>query len=347
MSQFKNLVFEGGGVKGIAYVGALEVLEQKGILKDIERIGGTSVGAINAVLLGCGYSNEEQLKILRDLDFEEFKDDSFGFMSDAQRLVTEYGWYKGDFFHRWIGKVIKDKLGTPDVTFEELTRKTGRDLYLIGANLSTGFGEIFSAEHTPTMRVVDATRISMSLPLFFAAVRNPRGDVYVDGGLLSNYPVKLFDREKYIPEGERTRAARSAEYYEKENKAFLKGEHKTRSPYVYNRQTLGFRLDSSREIAAFRYGNVAVARQIDNFLDYARALLSTALAAQEMAHLHSDDWQRTIYIDTLGVSAIDFGIKPKRRDALVASGRKCTQTYFDWFESAKGKDAPVNRIRGE
>jgi NTE family protein len=49
--NFKNLVFEGGGVKGIAYVGALDVLESKGILNDIERIGGTSAGAINAILV--------------------------------------------------------------------------------------------------------------------------------------------------------------------------------------------------------------------------------------------------------------------------------------------------------
>ena len=46
---FKNLVFEGGGAKGIAYLGAMEVLEKKDILKNIERIGGASAGAINAL----------------------------------------------------------------------------------------------------------------------------------------------------------------------------------------------------------------------------------------------------------------------------------------------------------
>ena len=47
---FKNLVFEGGGVKGIAYAGAMKVLEKKGILKNIVRVGGTSAGAINVGL---------------------------------------------------------------------------------------------------------------------------------------------------------------------------------------------------------------------------------------------------------------------------------------------------------
>ncbi len=347
MSQFRNLVFEGGGVKGIAYVGALDVLEKRGVLDEIVRLGGTSAGAINAVLLGCGYTNAEQLNILRELDFKLFKDDSFGFVSDTQRLINEYGWYKGDYFHKWIGNLIADKLGSPSVTFKEFLAKTGRGLFLVGANLSTGFGEIFSEEHTPSMRVVDAVRISMSLPLFFASVKNPRGDVYVDGGLLYNYPIKLFDREKYIAEDERAFAMRETDYYAKENKAFLKGANKNRARYVYNKQTLGFRLDSGREIAAFRYGNVEVARKIDGFLDYAQALLSTALAAQEMAHLHSDDWHRTVYIDTLGVSTTDFGITAKRRDALVASGKKGTKDYFKWFDTAEGDNAPSSRVDKE
>lgn len=59
---FKNSVFEGGGVKGIAYVGAMEVLEEKGVLENIQRVGGTSAGAINALLLGLNYSLDETSK---------------------------------------------------------------------------------------------------------------------------------------------------------------------------------------------------------------------------------------------------------------------------------------------
>ena len=110
MSQFRNLVFEGGGVKGIAYVGALEVLEQKGVLRDVKHIGGTSAGAINAVLLGCGYSNKEQLNIMSSLDFKNILDGSWGVMRDTARLINEFGWYKGDFFYEWIGGLIKKKL---------------------------------------------------------------------------------------------------------------------------------------------------------------------------------------------------------------------------------------------
>jgi len=61
--KFKNLIFEGGGVKGIAYVGAIKVLEEKGIMSSIVRVGGTSAGAINAVLVGLGYTSAQTLNI--------------------------------------------------------------------------------------------------------------------------------------------------------------------------------------------------------------------------------------------------------------------------------------------
>ncbi|RMD64460.1 MAG: patatin [Alphaproteobacteria bacterium] len=342
MSQFRNLVFEGGGVKGIAYVGAMSVLEKKGILKDIRRIGGTSAGAINAVLVAAGYRTAEQRKILSAMDFTRFMDDSVGFIRDTKRLLSEFGWHRGDYFRTWIGDLIAAKLGSENASFRDFQLAGRPDLYLIGTNLSTGFGEVFSVEHTPTMRVVDAVRISMSLPLFFAAVRNVRGDVLVDGGLLNNFPIKLFDRVKYV---ESPAAARSTDYYEAENRKFLTGPYKTRSPYVYNKETLGFRLDSKREIAALRYGNVTVRNKIDSFFDYTKALVTTVLNVQEAVHLHSDDWHRTIYIDTLGVGTTDFDLTDARKRALVKSGRDHTARYFDWFENATGDEAPINRLQ--
>jgi NTE family protein len=202
--HFRNLVFEGGGVKGIAYVGAMQVLEEEGILQDIKRVGGTSAGAINATLFALGFTNIQVRNILKKLDFNNFMDDSWGAVRDTNRLVNRFGWYKGDFFHEWISGHIKKKLGGPYATFEDLKEDGKPDLYVYGTNLSTRFGEVFSHEHTPKMRIADAVRISMSIPLFFSAVRNARDDVYVDGGVLNNYPVKLFDREKYIsPENQK------------------------------------------------------------------------------------------------------------------------------------------------
>lgn len=68
--HFRNLVFEGGGIKGIAYAGALMELEKRGILDEIIRVGGTSAGAITATLVALGYKNKEIAHIVMNMNFE-------------------------------------------------------------------------------------------------------------------------------------------------------------------------------------------------------------------------------------------------------------------------------------
>ena len=338
--HFRNLVFEGGGVKGIAYIGAMQVLQEKGVLEAITRVGGTSAGAINATLFALGYSIADQRRILKKLDFNNFMDDNWGLVRDTQRLIEEFGWYKGDFFHHWISGMINKKLKNPHATFRDLKAAGQPNLYVYGANLSTRFGEVFSAEHTPTTRIADAVRLSMSIPLFFAAFRNARKDVYVDGGLLNNFPVKLFDRDKYIEEASRPRMGVETGYYKEENARFLK-KHPAASRYVYNKETLGFRLDSKQEIGVFRDGAEPQHANIADFFDYIKALVGTVMDSQLNSHLHSDDWQRTIYIDTLGVGTTDFDLSETMKTKLEQSGRTGADKYFDWFDKKSSK--PANR----
>lgn len=332
---FRNLVFEGGGVKGIAYVGALEVLQEAGIYPRIERVAGTSAGAIVAVLLGVGYTAEEIKKIMWNLDFNKFMDDSWGIVQDSHRLLNEFGWYKGDFFRSWMGELIARKLGNSEATFNDLMHMRGelaiREIYLVGTNLSTGFAEVFSHEHTPRFCIADAARISMSIPIFFAAKRGVRGDVYVDGGVLDNYPIKVFDRRKYV-----IKNWRRTDYYEAINREF-RSRRRSISDYVYNKQTLGFRLDSRNEIALFRDQAEPPVREINNLWDYTLALLNTVIGSQDNVHLHSDDWQRTIYIDTLGVGATDFKIKDSLKEQLLESGKQYTQKYLEWYNNEEEK----------
>ena len=74
--MIKNLVFKGGGVLGIAYVGVIEVLEQKQILQQIQSIAGTSAGAIIATLLSLKYNAAEVFNVLQSTDFNSFGDNS-------------------------------------------------------------------------------------------------------------------------------------------------------------------------------------------------------------------------------------------------------------------------------
>ena len=331
---FKNLVFEGGGVKGIAYVGAMEIMEAKGVLANITRVGGTSAGAINAVLAALNYSNAEVRQIMETMNFNDFMDDDIGVLRDVNRLTEDFGWFKGDFFLDWVGDLIEKKSGNRNLTFKGLkSHEAGfRDLYVCATNLSTHFSEVFSADHTPSIRVADAVRMSMSIPLFFKAVKQNSGkDVYVDGGVLRNFPIKLFDRQKYIDEADQPQFMEQPEAYVEQTKD-LHAEHPKSSPYVVNNQTLGFRLDTKAEIATFRYGEDPSHYKIDSFFDFAKHLMNTMMDAELARHLESDDWKRTIYIDTLGVKTTEFDIDDEKKSKLVHSGMVGAEKFFDWYD---------------
>lgn len=341
-TQFRNLIFEGGGVKGIAYVGAMQILEGRGVLKDIVRVGGTSAGAINALIFSLGYTIAEQKEILRSTEFRDFMDDSFGIIRDTARLAESFGWHKGEFFKGWVGDLIEARLGSRRATFKDLLEKGRPGLYVVGTNLSTRFAEVFSAERHSSMELATAVRISMSFPLFFTAVRHgDRKDVYVDGGVQLNYPIKLFDRKQYIDLRKDRKAARTTDYYNKEN-ARLELQRPGRSPYVYNCQTLGLRLDKKDEIGLYRYDEPINGKPIEGFTDYARALFGALMNVQSNLHLHGDDWHRTVYINTLDVSTLDFDLSDSKKDSLIEEGIVGTERYFKWFEDPS--ENPYNRL---
>ena len=344
--HFKNLVFEGGGVKGIAYVGALEVLDKEGILKNIKQVAGTSAGAMVAVLVGLGYTADELKDVLWNINFKDILD-STNVWSDTSRLIKDYGWYKGDFFRDLMARYIKDKTGNGEATFKDIKKmkkagKPFRDIYLIGTDLTTGYSKIFSATHTPNVKVADAARISMSIPLIFAAVKGINGDddIYVDGGLLDNYAIKIFDREDFVFDKDNIRRT---EYYKKINEklkpkdAPMKGIEDI-NEFVYNKETLGFRLDAQEDICLFLDPNAnPKKKEIKGIFTYIKALVTTLIDFQNNVHLHSDDWQRTVYIDTLGISSIDFKISDSKKQKLVESGINYTEAYLEWYNNDEEK----------
>ncbi|MDD5091794.1 MAG: patatin-like phospholipase family protein [Candidatus Wallbacteria bacterium] len=328
--NFKNLVFEGEGVRGLAYAGALFSLDERGILSGIKRCAGTSTGALTAMMVCLGYSPEEIISTMFETDFAALRDRSRRREQDILRLVTRYGWYSGKRLHDWIRTLVEKKTGNRNITFAELklSRKF-RDLFVIGANLSTHFAEVYSFEHTPMFRVADAVRISVSLPFLFASRHNASGDIMVDGGLLDNYPVRIFDRKRYIRDG-----FKLTRYYEDFNEGLRQRGEKTELEWVHNNETLGFRVDTRDEIAAFRDGIAPVANKITNIVDFSWHMILSMLNTQNQRHLNSDDWQRTVYISTCGINAFNFRITDNEKARLVKSGLEYTEKYFEWYDSA-------------
>jgi NTE family protein len=205
----KNLVFEGAGVRGIAYCGAVQEMESKKMMDSIERVGGTSSGAIIALTISLGYSGKEIENIISKTNFKKFNDGGFFFIGGIYRLNKYFGWYKGKKFGRWLEKMIKEKTGNENITFEELHQKGFKDLYITGTSLNKQKAVVFSYESYPKMKVKDAVRISVSIPLYFEPVyidslgktfdhprQNQGFDMMVDGGVLENFPIHIFDKQQ-------------------------------------------------------------------------------------------------------------------------------------------------------
>ncbi len=190
-----NLVFEGGGVKGVAYCGALAELESHGIMPGVTRVAGTSAGAITAALVAAGYSSTELADAMLALDFRKFED---GELEGPVRVVEHYGWYRGKAFLEWMQGRVAAKLGSPGATFSDLHGTRQVDLRVVATNLATRTAQVFSVATTPTVPVAEAVRMSMSIPFFFAAVTFD-GEVHVDGGAVWNYPIEMFDDPEPSP----------------------------------------------------------------------------------------------------------------------------------------------------
>ena len=210
-------VFEGGGVKGIGLVGAVAVAEERGY--QWVNIAGTSAGAIVAALLAAGYSAAEMKQIIAELDYNNFKDasplDRVPIAGPLASLIFEKGIYEGKFFESWIRELLRKK---NVVTFNDLILPEYKNdeqhrykLRVIASDISRGRLLVLPQDiadfgvRPEALNVAAAVRMSMSIPFFYEPVklRNMKTNqvsYIVDGGILSNFPVWLFDNDGEVPE---------------------------------------------------------------------------------------------------------------------------------------------------
>jgi NTE family protein len=315
--EYQNLVFKGGGVRGIAYMGALEKLDELGIVDSIERVAGTSSGAIAATLLSFRMPVADTLALFNDLDLSRIPQKSIRDVrgkiltianpGSYKRLFDSYGWYSSEYFYQWISQVISDKMeGNSRATFRDFDEAGFRDLYIVASNISRHRPEIFSLKSTPDVAVADAVRLSMSIPLYFEALRFDgsqfgQGDFYVDGGLFNNYPLELFDHMDFVRNPDK----------------FWEG---------LNWETLGLYLSPDEE----KYMDVA--EHPKNLWEFVALTGRNYYDSHQTSSLRNNilDEKRTIEISDCGVSSTDFDIQPGSEiyQKLYDSGRQAVTDYF-------------------
>jgi len=327
-----DLVLEGGGVKGLALAGAVQPFADAGYT--VARVGGTSAGALVGAVVAALAQRGEPLSRLEDvartLDFTKFADRGFpgrllgplGFLADGVSVLLESGAYEGDYLRNWLGGVLRDldvrtfgDLRTDDpgddgslhhryrltVTASDVSRK--RLVYL-----PWQYDEY--DKDPDDQSVVDAVRASASIPFFFEPVTltGPHGtSTLVDGGLVSNYPISMFDRTDGKP---------------------------ARWP------TIGVRLDAFGSDAP-----EGDAERVRGPVDLGVAVVQTAIEGCQAEHvLEPCNVRRSVAVDTADVGALDFDITPARRRALTAAGRTAakaflaTWDYDDWLAECRPAD---------
>lgn len=210
-----DLVLEGGGVLGIAHVGAVSRLEDEGY--SFERVAGTSAGAIVGSLVAAGMPSAQLREIMGKLDYPSFRDkgllDRVPLVGPGLSALFENGIYEGERLREWLGNLLAD-LGRE--TFGDLHRDdddTGAaraierryKLVVMAADVTRGelvrlpwdYDERYGLDPDRQL-VVDAVRASMSIPLFYEPVKlepaHGPASTLVDGGLLSNFPIEILDR---------------------------------------------------------------------------------------------------------------------------------------------------------
>lgn len=313
--QRVDLVFEGGGVKGLGLVGALTVLEERGY--EPQSVAGSSAGALLAALLGAGYTAAELRKIFLDFDFTSVQDtsweDRLPLIGTPLSLFKDQGVYEGKALLKYVRKLLNDRnvsnfgdLVNRANTGEERHRYkaqviasdiTGRRLLVLPRDAPW-----LGVEEPESFEVALAVRMSTSIPFYFEPVefRNPatgRKHLIVDGGVLSNFPVWLFDSRE-----------------------------EPRWP------TFGLRLvepepevplDQRMEPATYPLGGIGTT------IDYVKSLIYTMLEAHDRLYIEMANFARTICIPTLGVRTTDFDLSRERRLELYEAGRTAAERFLE------------------
>lgn len=338
-----NLVFRGGGPKGLAFVGALAVLHQKGLLKGVERVAGTSAGAITAALVAINYPIDKLQTLMQKTDLTSFLDHPAlaAGLDDAnisslrklwqtcvksvrsfQALYRHAGVCEGESFREWFEQLVYNETKTKYLTFGELAKlisngKPYKHLHVY----ATKAGNVQEIVHMNSgdpcwenVIISDAVRASMSIPGVFkphvlhfkqqgARIPAPQLGYLLDGGMLYNFPVETFDQKQFLT---------------REN---LGDEGKYPK---YNQHTIGFSLYSSLDKKVIDLGEIKTGKEL------LQAIFGVYINAENaIRQLNPYNASRVIEIDVGDVGTLSFSLTEDQKKRLIESGQAATKTFLE------------------
>ena len=191
--MYTTLVLSAGGIRGVAYAGALQELVESGVL-DLESItlfAGTSIGAAVACFLAVGFTPDELYEMATTIDLNDLV------QINLASLLYKWGLDDQRHVREFLSQRIEKKVGDPKISFATLRVQRGCNLRVCSSNITTNKPVYFCADTAPDMPIIDAVLMRRALPPLFTPIRyggdecNP--DMYIDGAFLDSFPVAGLD----------------------------------------------------------------------------------------------------------------------------------------------------------
>ena len=192
--NYDTICLSGGGIKGFGFIGALDYLNSIKYI-DITKINnwyGTSAGAIFSIPLILGYSTREISDFILNFNFKKIEHDI-----NIEDFLENYGINDGNRLLYLLSYFIESKYNIKDLTFSELYKLTNKKLHVVGTNFTKCCEELFCYENTPTMSIITAVRISVSIPVIFTPILY-NNNHYIDGAFVNNFPIKYCNNSKTL-----------------------------------------------------------------------------------------------------------------------------------------------------
>lgn len=323
---YVDAVFEGGGVRGIAFLGALRCCDDLGFRW--RKLAGTSAGAITAAFVAANFPIDDLETLVGCMDMTTFLTDKtspFIFNGNPANdlrqpvrmvlnllLVGKLGQYSSDPFQQWLDRNLQTQ-GLK--TFADLDNDPiGRDLKVIVSDITRGqmvvlpddlsrYPEL-NLQNQKTYGVAEAVRLSMSIPFFFKP-ENLGSSKIVDGGILSNFPLWLYDVKRTS-----------------EGTVAPPNPSSSQPPRKYPRwPTFGFRLTDS---------DLEKDVPIQGPFDLLGAMFRTMMVAHDRFHLDARNTSRIININVgkAKVTATEFDLSDQKKNELYRAGYLAAKKFF-------------------
>jgi len=192
----RRLLLSGGGIKVTASIGSIKILEQRGHLNSLKEVCGVSAGAWMALMIACRIPIETIERLIIELDFGQIRN----LTSEAVIGFPEtFGFDDGSKFINLLNTIFRIVLKLdPTITFAQLAaNKTNIGFRCWAVDLVTSNQREFSLKETPDVKIIDALRASMALPIYFTPIIDSiTGHMLTDGGIQGNMPLQYLSDDE-------------------------------------------------------------------------------------------------------------------------------------------------------